>query len=321
MKNHITGIIFAIIILISFTMGGYFFSQTGITINNFLTINFSFLLDSLISINFLLFCIISSIGLGIMLSLGSFYEIKKATIISLSAYLISITVSIVLFNLYDFTVPLFITAFSIPLCLKSIQKAKEYKVFPILRAGIYSTEKFFLVISLIFFFTLLFISINQMNYLETNFSNEIVGSTIGNNMTLSDQFSLQLGQAIATNQSKTIELMLEQEEIKRLIDQEIPDALIYNQKLLAYKTAYNDEEYALTIAGELKNNKLDLGKEIIDKFPIIKLMAKYAFLIYSFSASILVIFIGNIIIKNLAGLVFAGIIKYYPTIEKTEKKA
>ena len=77
MKNNLTGIIFSLIIIISFVMGGYFFSQTQISLNTFLTINISPLIESIISLDFLLFCISVSIGLGVMMSLGSFYETKK----------------------------------------------------------------------------------------------------------------------------------------------------------------------------------------------------------------------------------------------------
>ncbi|MDD2531150.1 MAG: hypothetical protein PHY04_01570 [Candidatus ainarchaeum sp.] len=321
MRNNFTGIIFSLIILISFVMGGYFFSQTQISLNSFLTINIGPLFESIISLDFLLFCVSISIGLGVMISLGSFYEIKKATIFATGSYLLSIIITVILFNLYDFLAPLLISAFTIVFCIKSLQKAREYKIFPILRIGIYSSSQFFLIFSTAFFFLLFFNSINQISYLESNFSNEILGSTIGNEVTLSDQFTLQLAQAIAKNQSDTIELMQNQEELLRMTDEGITDALIYNQKLSAYKTAYSEEEYIQKIAETMKNNQLNIGEEIVNKFPIIKLMAKYAFLLYPLSAFLLILFIGNIIIKNLAGLIFSGIVKYYPNIEETEKKA
>ncbi|OQA31043.1 MAG: hypothetical protein BWY55_00670 [archaeon ADurb.Bin336] len=321
MKNNLTGIIFSLIIIISFVMGGYFFSQTQISLNTFLTINISPLIESIISLDFLLFCISVSIGLGVMMSLGSFYETKKATIFATGSYLLSILITVILFNLYDFLVPLIISAFTIIFCIKSLQKAREYKVYPILRTGIYASGRFFLILSTAFFFLLLFNSITQINYLESNFSNELLNSTVGNEITLSDQFTLQLAKSIAKNQSDTIELLQKQEELVRMTDEGITDALIYNQKLSAYKTAYNEEEYIQKLAENIKNNQIDMGKEIVTKFPIINSMAKYAFILYPLSAFILVLFIGNLIIKNIAGLVFCGVVKHYPNIEKTEKKA
>lgn len=321
MKNPITGILFAVAFFVCFIMSGYFFSLTNITLNSFLTINSINLIDSIMTLNFLLFCISTSIGLGIIISMGSFYNLKEASMISIPAYVLSVLVLIVAFNLTSFFAPLLLGVFAIPICFMSIQKAREMKTFPILRAGIYSSGKFVLIIGIALFTTLLIIGLMQSQELEKNFTTDLLSTMVGDNLTLSDQFVLEFAQSIATQQVNTIDLMLEQKELQNLIESDSLDAINYHQKLLAYKDAYKGEEYKTKLATDLKNNQTNFGEEFVTKFPILNTIAKYSFILYPIFAFMLFITIGNIIINNLAGLVFSGIVKYVPDKEETEKKA
>ncbi|MFA7133248.1 MAG: hypothetical protein WC108_08125 [Bacteroidales bacterium] len=321
MKNLVPGILFSVAFFVCFIMSGYFFSLTNITLNSFLTINSIALIDSIMSLNFLLFCISSSVGIGIIISMGSFYNLKEASIISIPAYVLSILVLVVAFNLTSFFVPLILGTFAIPICLMSIQKAREMKTFPILRAGIYSSGKFVMIIGIALFVVLLIIGLTQSQELEKNFTTDLLSTMVGNNLTLSDQFVLQFAQSIAAQQVNTIDLMLEQTELTNLIESNSIDAINYHQKLIAYRNAYQEEEYLSKLATSMKNNKINFGEEFLTKFPILRTVAKYTFIVYPFMAFIMIMFIGNIIIKNLAGLVFSGIVKYVPDKEETEKKA
>lgn len=321
MKSYVQGIFFSIAFLLCFIMGGYFFSLTNITLNSFLTINSLPLIDSILSINFLLACISTSIGLGILVSLGSFYELKRACIVSIPFYVLSVLIVTLAFSQSSFFAPLLLGGFAIPICFMSIQKAREMKTFPILRAGIYSTGKFILVIGGALFLVLLVIGFFQSGELEDKFTEELLSTMIGNNLTLSDEFTLQLSSSIAMQQESVIDLMLDQEELQKLIESDSIDAINYEQKLLAYKDAYASKEHQLKIATDLKNNKINFGEEFLTKFPILTTFAKYSFILYPLSAFILFMFIGNIILKNIAGLIFSIMIKYVPDGEETEKKA
>jgi hypothetical protein len=302
-------------------MGGYFFSLTKISLNSFLSANINLLMDAIISTNFLLFALTTSIGLGILISIGSFYKLNKASLISIPFYIFAIIITTVAFGLLDFFIPLIIGVFAIPICFTSIQKAREFKVFPILRAGVYSSGKFILIIAASLSLSLLLAGMLQADSLENNFTNEMLNSTVGSNVTLEDQFTLQLASSISSNQAKTIELMLDQNELKNLVQSGSIDAINYNQKLLAYKSAYEKDDYKSKLGTELKNSNLKMGEELLTKFPIIKAMAKYAFVIYPFSAFILIMFFGNFIFKNIAGIIFAAIIKIIYIEEETEQKA
>lgn len=315
MKNPLTGILFAVAFFVCFIMAGYFFSLTNITLTSFMTINSLPLIDSIMSINFLLFCISASIGIGIIISLGSFYNLKEASIISIPSYVLSVLVLITAFNLTQFFAPLILSAFAIPICFMSLQKAREMKTFPILRVGIYSSGKFVLATGISLFVVLLLIGFTQAQNLEENFTTDLLSTMVGTNLTLSDQFTLQFAQSISTQQVNTIDLMLEQEELKNLIESDSIDAINYHQKLLAYKDAYEGEEYRSKLATDLKNNKINFGEEFLTKFPFLITLAKYAFILYPIFAFVLFIFLGNILIKNIAGLVFSIIVKYVPDKE------
>ncbi len=321
MESPIPGILFALAFSVSLIMSGYFFSLTQITLNSFLTANTLPLIDSIMSLNFLFFCICTSIGIGILISITSFYELKKAILIIAPAYALSIIVLSIIFNLTSFFVPLLAGILAIPICHLCLKKSKEMKVFPILRTGTYAAGKFILIIGITFFLLLLFISINESENLKNNFTKDLLATTVGGNLSLSDQISLQLATAISTQQVSTIDLILEQEEMKNLVASDSIDAVNLNQKLLAYKQAYAGEEFKTKVSQDLKNNNIDFGTELLSKFPILNTLANYAFIIYPLSAFILFMFVGNLIIKNIAGLIFSGIVKLIPAMENTEKKA
>ncbi len=322
MENPIPGILFALAFMVSFVMSGYFFSLTKITLESFLTINMISLVNSIMTMNFLFFCISASIGIGILISIGSFYELKKATLISAPAYVISVIIITLAFNLTTFFTPLILGLFAIPICYLSIQKGREMKVFPIIRAGSYASSKFIMIVGAAFFLVILVSSLSQANYLQDNFIPEMLSATVGgDSITLSDQLTLQLASAISTQQVNTIDLMLDQAEMKNLVNSGSNDALIFNQKLLAYKTVYAGDEFKSQVATQLKSQKIDLGTELLKKFPILNTMAQYAFIIYPVSAFIMFIFIGNLLIKNMAAVIFTAIVKFIPNMETTEKKA
>jgi hypothetical protein len=321
MKSPIPGILFALAFSVSLIMSGYFFSLTQITLNSFLTANTLSLINSIMTLNFLFFCICASIGVGLLLSIGYFYELKKAILISAPAYAISVIFLSVAFNLIDFFVPLIIGIIAIPICYLSLKKSNELKVFPIIRTGVYASNKLILIIGAAFFLVLLVISITQANYLTQNFTKDILASTVGENLTLSEQISLQLASAISAQQVSTIDLVLEQQEMKNMLASDSIDAINLNQKLLAYKQAYAGEEFKTKVSEDLKNQNIDFGSELLKSFPILNTLANYAFIIYPFSAFVLFMFIGNLLIKNIAGLIFSGIVKLIPNMENTERKA
>ena len=321
MKSSIPGILFALAFSISLIMSGYFFALTQITLNSFLTANTLPLINSIMTLNFLFFCICTSIGIGLLISIGSFYELKKAILISVPAYMISVIFISIAFNLIGFFVPLIAGVLAIPICYASLKKSKEMKVFPIIRTGAYASSKFILIIGAAFFLLLLFISINQSDNLQNNFTEDLLTTTVGENFSLSDQISLQLASSISSQQVSTIDLILEQEEMKKLVATNSIDAITLNQKLLAYKQAYAGEEFKTKVSQDLKNRNIDFGTELLSSFPILNTLAKYAFILYPLSAFILFMFIGNLLIKNIAGLIFSGIVKLIPNEENAEKKA
>lgn len=321
MESPIPGILFALAFSVSLIMSGYFFSLTQITLNSFLTANTLPLIDSLMTLNFLFFCICASIGIGILISIGSFYELKKAILISAPAYALSAIIISIAFNLIGFFVPLITGLIAIPICYIALKKSSEMRVFPITRTGSYASSKFILIIGSTFFLLLLFIAINDSTNLQNNFTKDLLATTVGENLSLSDQISLQLASSISAQQVSTIDLILEQTEMKNLIASDSIDAINLNQKLLAYKQAYAGEEFKTKVSQDLKNNNIDFGTELLSKFPILNTLANYAFILYPLSAFILFMFIGNLIIKNIAGLIFSGIVKLIPDVENTEKKA
>ncbi len=301
-------IILSIITIISSISTAYFFSLSGININNFLTINFFQLLEAVLTIQFALFLIFASLSISAILSIIKNNEFLTGITFSLISYILGAIIGTLLFGLINFLIPILFGSIGIFLAIKTQeQKEKEYKSMPILRAGINSAGKVILFISIGFFVYLLFVTIpNQVNY-EKQFSNDFLSITIGGEKnSVQDSVQSQVIDIVIQTQKETLNSIKQFSGFSSLQESSDISSINFYNNFVAYEQVINSNEYKNNLKEQNieQNNTSNLGKTILDNLPFIEKTARYAWLLYALSGLILTLFLGNLIIKNLAGIFY-----------------
>ena len=306
MSDKTAGIVFCTLEAAAIISGAYFFLLAGITISNFMTINTLSLIKKMITIDFGLFLISASFALAFILFIGKRYEFKQAMLFSLIGLIAGLGASAFLFpDLMPFLLPMFALVIGVPFGSKYIStKEKELKYLAGVRAGSAAAGRMVIVACIAFFIYLAVFSYSSQQQLEQNFVPELVSTTVGDGPVMSDQFDEQLAGAMIKQQQNMLDQVIVLQPLKNLQAKDDPDALALASQLAAIKTNLSSPTVKDRIVSQLKSQKINIGEEIIKKFPMITTMAKYSWIIYSLTALILTMFIGNLIIKNLAALIY-----------------
>jgi len=293
MEGKKLGWILAIIILLLVVASGFFLWMTGITANDFLTINLFPLLAKGATLNFVLFLVLSSAALAVILFVAKRFEFKKALLFSEVGYLAGGLIAVGAFGLVDFLVPLLFGALGIFFAAKNLAKKEaELKYSAELRAGCWSAGKITALFAAGFFIYLLIISAGQTQTLSEGFSEGLFALTIGSGTSI----GTPLTDAIAALQQASYLSVKNLPEYKAVMQQGTREGAELDLKISALMTAVGSKEYKDTIAGET-------GK-LFNNLPVVKTVAQYAWIIYAIFALIALSLVGNIIIKNLAGIIY-----------------
>jgi len=326
MNEKMQGIVFAAAAAIMIIVSAYFFSVTGITLEQFLTINTIPLLKEVLTINFAAFLLSASFAIGFILAIGKKYLFKYAMMFALIGALIGISGALILFpQLVDFFIPMAILLLAIPISLKNLQaREKELKYMAIARSGAGAAGRIVSIVCIGFFLYLIFFTLANTQKYEDDFAPELLTYTIGNGPVLSDQFNLSLANAMAIQQQQTIEQIQGLDSMKNLIAKGDSDGLALASQLGATKTYVTSQEFKNKIVETLKSQKVDLGEGVLKQLPMLQLFSKYAWLLYPIAALILTMFIGNIVIRNLGAGIYFMLIRIFGKktgfAEKAEEK-
>ncbi|MEI7961403.1 MAG: hypothetical protein WCI04_03630 [archaeon] len=311
LASNIPGLLFAAIIAIAIIISAYFFSNTSITSAKLTSINFIPLINDFISINFILFIIFASIAIAAILLIGKKSVFKYALIFSTAGYITGIAISLALLPIFDFVVPLVAVAIAIPLGIRYLAKREEeVKYLKEIRSGASGTGRIITVMCVVFALFLLANSFMQKEKITEGFVDEILSMTIGDNVKLGDSFTTQLAGVISTQQGQTVDLILETQELANLNSKNDPDAARLTQKLVDLKTSADSNAYKDQLVKGLNSQNLDIGKELIGKFPIINSLAEFGWLMGPLSALVIMLFIGGVIIKPLTEIIYFILAKF-----------
>ncbi|MDD4251178.1 MAG: hypothetical protein PHX27_03235 [Candidatus ainarchaeum sp.] len=316
-----TNFVYSIILIIFALTTGYFFYMAGIKFQNFLTINIFELLDLMLTFNFVLFIIFASITIAIIELIIKKFNPKIAIIISTICFLISAILIGFFFGLIEFIIPTFFGIIGIFFAtITQANKEKEYKTMPILRSGISSGGKIVLFIGLGMLLFTLMITIQNQEFYEADFVKEFQNITIGEQKSIQYQIQEPLINSIIQTQKQTINAIKKINGFNELENKNDTDVLTFISGFKNFEITINSEEYKKTLNEQytIQQEEQDISQQILESIPLIKSLSKYAWLIYSILSFLLIMGIGNIIIKNLSGIIYS-IIEAYTNNKPIEK--
>jgi len=315
MDERVPGLIMMLILIITIIVSAFFLSSTELTSKNFLSINPAPVTKAITSAAFVFFIIFASASIGLILSIGKKYLFKYALLFSLCGSIFGILISLLLFPrlMFDLGAPLLFFLAGIPVGIKFLnQKELELKYLPSLRSGFSASGRiliFFCIGVLVYF---LILSSGQQKELTDNFVPDFINISFGSNIKLSDQFQGQFADSLITQQKSVVEQIQAFEEIKKLQTKKDTDAIALAKKLELFKTTITSPDYKKSIVTQLDSQNIDFGQEIIKQLPMIITLSKIAWIIYPLIAFSLCLFISNLLIKHLSGLIYAIIILLFP---------
>ncbi len=316
LKTKIPGILFAAAMAVAIVFATYFFSMTKISTQMFLTINSFPMIDAILGFNFAFFLICASFPIAIILLIGRKYHLIEATIFSVAGYLTGVLIGIFLFNLMSYLIPLLFGIIGIPFGIKYlIKKEEEYKYLKKFRAGSSAAGRILLVICLGFGLFLAVQTYQNQKDFEKNFVPEMLSMTVGGKVTLSDSLNTQLASAMLMQQTAALNYVNETSELETLVASNNRDGIMLRQRIFDYNKALNKPETLESTIASMKKQDIDLGKELVAKFPMMNNLAKIAWIIYPALAIIICLFFANLIVKNLGALIY-WIINRSPISEK-----
>ncbi len=313
MDEKVPGVVFAASAAVMILTGAYFFTLTGITVNQFLTINTIPLLKEMASINFVLFLVCASFAIGFITAIGRKYLFKYSMLFSLTGTLIGIICALLLFpQLLEFFAPIIVFLLAIPISLKNLQdREHELKYMAVLRSGASAAGRIVVIVCTGFFIYLIAFSVTNKDTLEANFVPELLSYTVGDGPVLSDQFNESLANAMAIQQQQTIEQIQSLDSLKNLQAKNDPDGLALASQLDATKAYVTSNDFKTKVTENLKNQKVDLGEGVMKQLPMMSLFSRYAWIIYPIAALIMTMFIGNLVIRNLSAGVYSFLMRIF----------
>ena len=303
MDQNYLGIVLASVLAVLIVICGFLFSLTGLMIDFYLTINFLPIANVFLSTYFIGFLILSSFCLAIIIFIASKLEQQKALIFSLAGYLIGVTIILIFFIQIELIFLLLFCGFGIALGIKTHVKEEETfsKNF---KSGTSISGKVVLFFGIGIFVTILLITLPSASEYESNFSKDIVNSFVGgDNSALSAPLISSIGQL----QKETLQAAQQTQEYKLMQSKNDSDFFKFEMKLEELKVLYTSDEYAKIIAESTSKiiENSESPPSLNFELPFVNDLAKYAWLIYALIAFASVLFIGELIIKNLSALIYA----------------
>jgi len=303
MDQKISGLILAIFLAIFVLLSGYLISLTGLSIDYFLTINLLPLADGFLSIYFIAFLITVSISLTIINHITKNMPTQEALIVSLGGYLIGAIASAFLFIEIEFIFVLLFTGLGISLSVKMYSQTENNFTQKFKSASAVS-GKIVLFFGIGIFILIILITLPDAKTYESNFAGDLVESFIGGE---GNNLSAPIISSIGKIQKDTLASVQQTPEYTLMQSKNDSDFFKLEMKLEELKVYYTSEEYLKTVSKETgdfiskdgSTDQLDL------ELPLVKDLAKYAWLIYALIALASVLFIGELILKNLSALFFA----------------
>jgi len=246
---------------------------------------------------------LSSFCLAIIIFIASKLEQQKALIFSLAGYLIGVTIILIFFIQIELIFLLLFCGFGIALGIKTHVKEEETfsKNF---KSGTSISGKVVLFFGIGIFVTILLITLPSASEYESNFSKDIVNSFVGgDNSALSAPLISSIGQL----QKETLQAAQQTQEYKLMQSKNDSDFFKFEMKLEELKVLYTSDEYAKIIAESTSKiiENSESPPSLNFELPFVNDLAKYAWLIYALIAFASVLFIGELIIKNLSALIYA----------------
>ena len=318
MEKNILGIILTFLLAMLIIASGFFLNLTNITLASYLTINLFPLLDNFLSPYFIGFLITISLALTTIILIAHNFETKETMIFSLAGYLIGSLVILALFVQLEFGIVLLFGGLGIILSIKLYEK-QEDNFSKSFKTGRSLTGKIILFFGIGVFLTILLMTLPNANEYEQNFSKNILESFVSNdNLNLSSPLIGMLGNM----QKETISSIQTTSEYQKLQSKNDPDFLDFENKLEELKILYASKEYQDLVGKEVDNlaSSEEILPDLSSELPIVKDIAKFAWLIYAVLAFVSVLFIGEFILKNISSLIFAIINKFThpPNVDLTK---
>jgi hypothetical protein len=293
----------------------YFLSQTGISTESFMTVNAFPLFEKMLSLNFLVFLLLASISIALVLVIGRKYPFKYALIFSIAGYGIGTILGIVIFKIPAFFLLVVVGALAIPLGIKFLaDREKEVKYLKELRSGAAAAGRITMIIGIGFFFMLVFYGITNKDKIESDFVPEFLKMSVGDGITLDDYFQMQLVSTLLGAESQLLGSIDTLPEMKNLKLKSDPDAINLSKRLMDMNVALTNESTKQAALAQIKEQKIDFGKEVVQKLPIVNSLSKLSWIIYAISGIVTFSVIGSVIIKNLTAGIYALLMSAFPTI-------
>jgi hypothetical protein len=202
------------------------------------------------------------------------------------------------------------------------EKEKELKYFQKIRAGISAGHKILLFSSLGILFTILITTIPANQEIKQNFVDDFLKITFGEGITVEDFFTQQIAEQFIASETQLLDQVSSFSELKKMEQKNDEDAILFKQKLLALRANINSEETKKILAEKLKSADISPAKSVLTQMPVFEAVSSIAWALYAVIGFGTASFIGNIVIVNLAALIYAGALFFFPKeeMETTERK-
>jgi hypothetical protein len=307
MDNYFTTIALTIILIISIISANFFFAATTITLDHFLTVNAFPLINAMISMEFIAFLFFVSLAIACILVIISHANTQYALGFSLAGYALGVTIGTIIFGNVGFLIPLLLAAGGIPLALESLKKKeKEYNSLPKLRSGMNAAGKIVILTGVGLLLFILIITFPIQEQYEHEFTAEILNTTIGENNNFGEMLQTPMIDVIINSQKQTLTSVKKMPGFSEFENKQDSDVLTFINSFNTFENMINSNSHKETITSQFNQQKenQELNTQLLEQLPIISELSKLAWLMYGFSAFILVLFIGNLIVKNVAGLLY-----------------
>ncbi|MEK6959025.1 MAG: hypothetical protein AABW59_03205 [archaeon] len=308
-------ILVALIAIVSF-IGTYFFSASGMTLEKFLTPNFIPLLGSILTLNFVAFLFCSAIVIALILFLGRKFNFYYALGLSATGLMAGSCIGVFVFNLFDFFLAVLFANVGIFWALLVLEpKEKELKYAQIIRSGSFAAEKIILFASIGLFFGVMIATVSNQAFYEKKFTDDLLAMTIGNEKTMKDAIQEPLITGIADAQKQTIDALRLAPQFTVLKSKNDADVLIFVATIDALSGQFGSESYKDTLRDQISKSPAtsSFSETLLKSIPLMATSAKAAWIIYAIQAIIMALFIGGIIVKNGAGIVYNLFALVFPT--------
>ncbi len=307
MDNYLTTIALTITLIISIISANFFFALTKITLDSFLTINVFPLINAMISFEFIMFLIFVSLSIACILVIIKHANLQYALGFSLIGYVLGITLGTIIFGNIGFLIPLLIATGGIPLAFESLnKKEREYKSLPTLRSGISAANKMIMLTAAGLLIFIMIITFPAQETYEQEFAAQILSTTIGDTQTFGGMLQTPMIKVIIDSQKQTLDSVKKMPGFSQFENKNDPDILTFVTNFNTFNNMVNSKNYVTTITDQFsaQTENQELNKQLLEQIPIINEVAKLSWLVYALEAFIMVMFIGNLIVKNLAGLIY-----------------